>query len=87
MSCPQSFDIYKEMTVPEAKPTPTVSNHCPRGPARKQLGAHLPAANCTSRLVDEPTLEEISRLNKQNNDMDTQRSDSKHTSRRSGKHT
>jgi hypothetical protein len=63
---------------------------------RKHLGAHLPAENRRWRLVDECTLENITsrvnkrtwrRVNKQNDDVDTQTSDSKHTWRRGGKHT
>ena len=64
------------MTVPESKPTPTASNHRTGSAGRKHLGAHLPAENRTWRLV-----------NKQNDDVDTQTSDSEHTWRRNRKHT
>jgi len=68
---------YKRgMTVPESKSTPTSSNHRTGSAGRKHLGAHLPAENRTWRLV-----------NKQNDDVDTQTSDSEHTWRRNGKHT
>jgi len=64
------------ITVPESKPTPTASNY-PTGNAwRKHLGVHLPAENRSWRLV-----------NKQNDDVDTETSDSEHTWRRCGKHT
>jgi len=80
---------YKRgMTVPESTTTPTASNHHTGSAGRKYLGVHLPAKNRSSRLVDECTLEEITRrVNKQNNDMHTQISDSNYTWRRSGKHT
>jgi len=52
--------MYKRgMTVPEPKSTPTASNHRTGSAGRKYLGAHLPEENRSWRLVNEPTLEEI----------------------------
>jgi len=64
------------MTVPESKTTSTASTHRTGSAGRKHLGAHLPAENRSWRIV-----------NKQKEDVDTQTSDSEHTSRRNGKHT
>jgi len=81
--------MYKRgMTVPESKTTPTACNHHTRSAERQHLAAHLPAENRSSRLQDECTLEEItSWVNKQNDDMDTQMSDSNYSWRRNRKHT
>jgi len=59
------------ITVPESKPTPTASNHITGSAGRK---------------LSVPWKRSLA-VNKQNDDMDTQTSDSNHTWRRSGKHT
>jgi hypothetical protein len=85
---------YKEgMTIPESQSTPTASNHRTGSAGRNHLEAHLPAENRSWKLVNERTLEDITsrvnkrtwrRVNKQNDNVDTQTSDSEHTWRRSG---